>query len=756
MSSWTQGLRTGKTRVGPNSRARATSANGFYSYRGEQRPLLSGSHLTKYSTTPPSIENQYGRNKDRMAAGRGKDENSDRDLLLSVLSSTSTKREAKSYLSRFTPSKSIRPNYPEKIKIPKGQSHERQRYEPTWRNRSGVNLGDLYLHTAKAIDDSPIFAQNIVREPVIKNFSEPLHVALVKLRAPQLLGEATLEGIGHTLSQLRRLGLSSVVVLDCDDQHDISGKTQGTRDWRRVIGHQGDRIAAAIDVHKGPGARHLDNIIEICRVDEELTPTVSVRGHVRVTFRELLLAPLRRGVIPVIPPIGYTSGTQMAVSVSSDEVILAMAREFAGITSLAFDQDIIKTTERINSFQSQISLDKLIILDPLGGIPSRDRPDGAHVFINMDQEFSDIKSELLGDVIVLEPQRPSPRPAYEKTSHSSIPVNQKISYDFAKAIEAPLQPSSPDAFKSTDPIVSSSSEPQLRNLRLTQQILTLLPPTASAIITTPEEAANSGRPSAAPFQASGVGTRRQKNPLIHNLLTDKPPYSSSLPVTRLTRSAILNHMPEQPQSSPTTFAKKGMPVTILPDPRRSPWKPPQAGDPRLTLDHPSIDLPRLVHLIEDSFNRKLDVRNYLGRVNDRIAGVIIAGEYEGGAVLTWETPPGVVDNGTEASRLRLVPYLDKFAVLKRSQGAGGVADIVFKAMVRTCFPNGVTWRSRKDNPVNKWYFERSRGSWKLPDSDWTMFWTTEGLIEDRQTFLDYEGVSRGVIPSWADHNARPD
>ena len=89
-------------------------------------------------------------------------------------------------------------------------------------------------------------------------------------------------------------------------------------------------------------------------------------------------------------------------------------------------------------------------------------------------------------------------------------------------------------------------------------------------------------------------------------------------------------------------------------------------------------------------------------------------------------------------------------MLKRSQGAGGVADIVFNAMVRTCFPNGVCWRSRIDNPVNKWYFERSSGTWKLADSNWAMFWTTPGLVEDTQRFQDYEAVCRSIQPSWAD------
>lgn len=194
---------------------------------------------------------------------------------------------------------------------------------------------------------------------------------------------------------------------------------------------------------------------------------------------------------------------------------------------------------------------------------------------------------------------------------------------------------------------------------------------------------------------------------------------------------------------------------MVPDPRIRPWSADNHGEPRLKLTtDPRIDLGRLVHLIEDSFSRKLDVEHYLSRVDDRVAGLIVAGEYEGGALFTWETPPGASD----ADLARQVPYLDKFAVLKRSQGAGGVADIVFNAMVGGCFPNGVCWRSRRGNPVNKWYFERARGTWKLPGTDWSMFWTTDGVEvgDGGSLFNDYEAVCRGVEPSWADNKTMPD
>lgn len=128
-------------------------------------------------------------------------------------------------------------------------------------------------------------------------------------------------------------------------------------------------------------------------------------------------------------------------------------------------------------------------------------------------------------------------------------------------------------------------------------------------------------------------------------------------------------------------------------------------------DSSKINLPKLVALVEDSFGKKLDVEHYLKRIDDHIAALIIAGDYEGAAIVTWEYP------GEGKNR---VCYLDKFAVLKRSQGTGGVADVVFKSMVEGVrnglFPDaeGIVWRSRRWNPVNKWVssisFANSRSS----------------------------------------------
>lgn len=92
-----------------------------------------------------------------------------------------------------------------------------------------------------------------------------------------------------------------------------------------------------------------------------------------------------------------------------------------------------------------------------------------------------------------------------------------------------------------------------------------------------------------------------------------------------------------------------------------------------------------------------------------------------------------------------VAYLDKFAVLKRSQGSSSVADVVFKGMVMSQFPNELLWRSRKNNPVNKWYFDRSKGSFKIPGSEWCMFWTGR---KTREQYLErFVDICTRIEPS---------
>lgn len=667
---------------------------------------------------------------------------SGKDFFLSVLGSSATKRDARAYLQRFTPPKpsaSTSASTTEPLRVTEKQ-------QPL---RHGVNLGSLF-GSARAVENSPKFTQQHGVDKLDTTTDGPLHVALVKIRAPQNMTDEILNGVALTLSQLGKLGMTSTVVVDCEDPAEHDAEPGGEK-WRAMVTKQVDRIAEAIDSNGKPGSRKLNNAIGFSEKDDHAVTSAScLQGRTYVTYRNLLLTPLKRGVIPVIAPIAYTDETHRAVAVNPDDIVVALTREFAGLQVSALPDELHEaTTARIKALRSEISLDRLIILDPFGGIPAGDRLNGYHVFLNLEQEFGPVKQDLLS-----KSQKQKLPPESQFSSSGSVSDVGKGN-PFSKFVETEFGSRSLDRSETVNPAnmpLTGENEIHLHNLELTRRVLSLLPPSSSALLTTPEEAANSGKQIGPSEQSIGVGTRRQRNPLIHNLLTDKPVFSSSLPPSRVAGpiAETAGNLILSPTFPPTTFAKRGMSVTIFPDPKIHPWEPCLPGKAHVTLEDSRIDLSRLVYLIDDSFDRKLDVEAYLRRVNDRIAGVIIAGEYEGGALLTWELPPGVPDDGSEESRLRMVPYLDKFAVLKRAQGAGGVADILFKAMVRDCFPEGVCWRSRQNNPVNKWYFERSRGTWKLPDTNWTMFWTTPELDMDQQRFEDYESVCKSIMPSWAD------
>jgi len=610
------------------------------------------------------------------------------DFLASVLSSAPTKRDAKQYLKTFgrpAAGDAAKPNqalYRDPDTDPKGL---------------GILRSIAFGKSILAVSESPQFIQG-PRTEERSAVDGKLHVAVVKFRDPQSLDDTTLDAVAKTLAQLRTLGLPSIVVVD-------TGHGAASRDdWLSQQNSQVSRIARAVDRYGAPLTVVLESALAVSDKLEGASRPFSA-DQLRVEEGDVLLRALEDGAVVVVPPCAISVGSNTMSPVRPNDAVLALTRYLSGLQFSTRAGTRSGSESTADKGAPVASVDRVIIVDPLGGTPASHRPNGAHVFLNMEEEFSTATADIgaLTAVGLLDPEQQR---------------------DGSRAIEG---------IKQT----------HRDNLELARDALALLPSTSSVLLTSPMEVADAysaGRDSPEepiPLgRIGGVGTRRPQNPLIHNLLTDRPVHSPSLPPTKT--------------ASRTTLAKKGMPVTIYPDPRMQPWVPPKPGEHRLQLTDTCIDLPRLVHLINDSFNRKLDVQHYLDRVKDNLAGIIIAGEYEGGAILTWERPQGM-DEETAYTSGRMVPYLDKFAVLKKSQGAGGVADLVFNAMVRDCFPRGVCWRSRKDNPVNKWYFERSRGTWKLDDTNWTMFWTTPWSASGKERVLDYEDVCRGVVPSWADN-----
>ncbi|KAI0459567.1 N-acetylglutamate synthase [Xylaria acuta] len=627
------------------------------------RPASSGGTTVPFVSPYASISESQKQRKDL-----------ERDFLVSVLETSVTKRDAKAYMNRFVP-------FLER----KATSFKQRTTAQTHSNKRSAALepSAILASSVKTGDGEPAIIQSSPKSEQDLTFQEPLFVALVKFHAPQTVDDTTFHGVAKTLSRLRKLGLVSIVVVDCDGD----GKDEIAR--RQTATAQARRIATAIDNHDAPGARVIDPPITIAKRDDLPTSRYSSNDLFVGNPTELMTA-LQDDLIAIIPSFGYTADTCIRKPVNVNDAILALTRQLSGLQFVQIPDDESPITKVLRAAEVY----RIIIIDSLGGIPAKNRATGRHLFLNLEHEFQEVQADL------------------------EASASQGISSE------------------------ANDKARHLENAKLARDALSLLPPTSSAIITTPQEAAKERRPEDNVMDLALVGTRRGQNPLIHSLLTDKPMQSSSLPTERFT--PITSSTGTYQIGSLTTLAKRGMPLTIFPNPKTTPWKPPQPGQSNLSLTDPRIDLPRLVNLIEDSFGRKLDIEHYLKRIDGNFAGVIIAGEYEGGALLTWESPPGTTDP------CRRVPYLDKFAVLRKSQGAGGVADIVFNAMVRDCFPEGVCWRSRKDNPVNKWYFERSRGTLKLSDMNWTMFWTTPKLALDDQKFRDYEAVCRGIEPSWAD------
>lgn len=259
-------------------------------------------------------------------------------------------------------------------------------------------------------------------------------------------------------------------------------------------------------------------------------------------------------------------------------------------------------------------------------------------------------------------------PSYARSGYPHLLINLTSEYNH-------IHETFEDKWRYTKPT-------SLSNLALARTCLNYMPPTSSAIMV----------------------SHKSPSALIGNLITNKPAVSSSLPHALLQSNRKLT--PHTP-----TLLRRGLPIQVF----------------RSTSE---IDKAKLNHLLENSFTRKLDEEAFYKRLDQALDFVIVAGDYAGAAIVTKEPDPK--SPGTPVS------YLDKFAVLPSHQGDGTV-DFLWVALHDETYglghpfsanPNGgrggvgegrdLVWRSRANNPVNKWYFERSTGHLRV--GPWVLFW----------------------------------
>jgi amino-acid N-acetyltransferase len=262
-------------------------------------------------------------------------------------------------------------------------------------------------------------------------------------------------------------------------------------------------------------------------------------------------------------------------------------------------------------------------------------------------------------------------PSYARSGMPHLLVNLASEFDYINTTYDPR-------WKSTHPSA-------LSNLRLARSCLQYMPPTSSAVMV----------------------SHRSPSSLIANLITNKPAVSSSLPHALLQGNRKLDfHTP--------TLLRRGLDISVI----------------RSTAD---IDKAKMKALLQQSFKRELEEGAFWERLERDLDFVIVAGDYAGAAIVTTERCPA-----GSSSAYAPITYLDKFAVLPSHQGDGTV-DFLWVALHDETYglglpfsanPNGgkegkgegrdLVWRSRADNPVNKWYFERSTGHLRL--GDWVFFW----------------------------------
>ncbi|CCH46512.1 hypothetical protein BN7_6105 [Wickerhamomyces ciferrii] len=443
----------------------------------------------------------------------------------------------------------------------------------------------------------------------------PLRIVIFKLRGNVLHhDEADLKKFKKTLDYIQKLGASPLILIDPDFLDKRFGLNFRSVD--NYLFNQFDHL------NKCLGEK---NILQISPLRCLLTRS---QDEFSLDIPNAIVNPLKEGKLPVVFP--YVFDKQ-----NGKEVILK---------STDYLKQFITNLIKINKPETPVlTVEKLVFIDKLGGIPSMQRSNNSHVYINLNQEYDRILSELnIGHLTI-----------HDKNIH-------------------------------------------VNNLENIKDILDTIPDDVTGIITTLEIA----------------NENLNLNPIIYNILTDRSLISSSLPTTKLNDKQDVHK-----KVSKTTIIRKGLKINTF-------------------KTFKDVDLLKFKHLIDTSFKRSINLDHYISRVEPILSQIIIVGDYDGIAIITNEKSTKTGES---------VPYLDKFAVSRETQGSLNIADIIVNILKRD-YREVLLWRSKKTNPVNGWYFQRSNGSLSLEDSEFRIFWIGKQVNNTKlETFVE---IGKSIKPSW--------
>ncbi|CAG8642543.1 1734_t:CDS:2, partial [Acaulospora colombiana] len=368
----------------------------------------------------------------------------ERDLVLEVLSTVPSQREARSFIKRFTmPLNDPTPysNISKPSTTPTPSQPERQ--------ESSIQ------QKAQFVDS--LFASRFE------------HVALIKIQGPFTILD--LRSVAKTLVHLQKLGLMSIAVIDNEEWKEMlnEGPSCFSELRERMMGDVAN-ICEAIENVDGRAVPIYSGVFTLKNGPQKGNKKPQVSSHapmadvgtqidVSVSW---LKSCLKLGQIPLILPIAL-DGLSIQRTISANAGMIELSRTLSDISN----------ANLLNLKTPQTEPMKIVVINSEGGVPSEERR-GSHVFINIQQEYEDIKQ------------------SYKSNPQWGI----------------------------THPT-------GLENFEMIKTCLEKLPSTSSAIMV----------PACSPTG------------LISNLITDKPLFSSSLPLTAPTT-----------RSTSTTVIRYGTPV----------------------------------------------------------------------------------------------------------------------------------------------------------------------------------------------------
>ncbi|GMG20536.1 unnamed protein product [[Candida] boidinii] len=265
--------------------------------------------------------------------------------------------------------------------------------------------------------------------------SNTLRIAIIKIRDMKNISNDLLGSIGDTIFKMVQLGVSPIIVLDIDGELDAArrGRVAGSSslapfEISQATGETDERIKyetktiqdefsiitteikTTVKKIKYSPVKFTNNIIEqsnrLIQIMENKNSEIdlnlrSIRGlfenegnEVTFTVPELLIIPLLQGIIPIVYPISIDKDKSKQVFLDSRDVITSLIKGLEKFNKDTEDKATKQTDSKNNANDELLSIEKIIFIDEVGGIKSKERFNKSHIYINLKQECEDLKTEL--------------------------------------------------------------------------------------------------------------------------------------------------------------------------------------------------------------------------------------------------------------------------------------------------------------------------------------------------------------------------